>query len=334
MSTKVVLSKRVQAAELPPAWAARMHHALGVALCARGRPAEAEAALRAALASLDLDSYAAQASSGLALHKAAPSVTSEVTADSVDLMQCDDADGPNATAEPAYAPSPKRFRREPVSTFSDRAVRWSLDACEEVGGASAEAAAAGVAASAAAAHAARSHLRTRALVALALTLYHQCTATEPGVASSREAPRTERGNLFFCASAYLHPQGRTVDTDTARARRARLHEAVDLLATAEELLEGSRAAPLEIAAAADARGRCLAALGYARRALAQHQKSQCARREELPEGHLLLGHSHLNCGLALASLQARPHPMSPRPALGLQCTVQQMQVHDALLRVV
>jgi hypothetical protein len=113
------------------------------------------------------------------------------------------------------------------------------------------------------------------------------------------------GNRFFNPLRFWEPECLT--HGCAAARREKLLEATQLLARAEGLLRGlggdSLPGDLVLADVMDGEGWCHGAAANVKRALECHKQAMALRLRHISCDHLLLGHSHLNCGLALAAMQ-------------------------------
>jgi hypothetical protein len=155
----------------------------------------------------------------------------------------------------------------------------------------------------------RSHLLARILFYLALSLYQQGTSGGILTGCLTELPDVGIGNRFFNPLRFWEPV-RPLRGES-RIRREQLLEAARLLAKAEPLLDalGQDSPPtnLVLADVVDGQGRCHVATGNAKRALQCHERAMALRLRHVPPDHLLIGHSRLNCGLALAAMQVRLH---------------------------
>jgi hypothetical protein len=137
---------------------------------------------------------------------------------------------------------------------------------------------------------------------LALAFYHEATGTGILPAGLQDH---HNGSQFFSVTKFLSPKDPKLTPEALQERCRMLQKASEVLKKALSDLVGntwSESATLHNAAVLDGHGRCSLELGHTRQALKWHQQAQQLRQEVLPDGHILLGHAHLNCGLALAAL--------------------------------
>jgi hypothetical protein len=151
-------------------------------------------------------------------------------------------------------------------------------------------------------------LHNRFSFQLALALYHEATGTRVLTGVLQESPEYHTGNQFFSLTEFLSPKAAKTSPEAFQERCKSLQRASEVLKKAQRDVGSencSKGGSLSDAAIIDARGRCSLAVGRAQQALMWHQEAQQLRQALLPEGHILLGHSCFNCGLALAALGVR-----------------------------
>ena len=342
-----------------PTHAASLQCALAVALTGRGMYAAAEAPLRAARTALEQDAYLASQPELAVLEQPAERSTAG-SAESESSQQPrlhntqpsrESSVSPETSAPPPREPrwgTPAKLSQ--VAGMLESEMRVSLEARANVPHVSTDSSSS-CAISRPAAAAQRTQLHARVLFYLALSLYQCNGATGAALTGCLDdMPDAAIGNRFFRPLDYMrtaphrasaartpalqlwHAASRASDCGTQahgmerESPRSGLLEAVRVLTQAEALLDtladDSAPADLVLADVADAQGCCALAAGSAERALRCHRRAKALRCKHVASEHILLGHSHLNCGLALSSLQVRTPARSLHMPAATTCVPQ------------